>query len=73
MTPHQQMVMQELRDNTPMAQLQQLFSSKCAALEQDAQQRAPMSPIEVREFERRAVQQLLKKAVELGLVYASNN
>ncbi len=57
-----------MRDNTRFNQLRTIFSSEAARIEQDALQRKPSGPVDVRIMEFAAVMRILNKAEQLGVI-----
>lgn len=54
-------VMTRLNSNTPWNKARQKFSNACAHIEQESQQRTPLSPIEIRRMEFFAVAEIAKE------------
>jgi hypothetical protein len=60
--------MKHIREKTPLDQVRTVFSGRAARIEQAGAQREPLGPIEMRGMEFEAVDAILAKAIEVGLV-----
>lgn len=60
--------MKNMRGKTPLDQVRAIFSHRGAAIEQACSQRKPLGPVEMRGMEFDAVNDILAKAIEVGLV-----
>lgn len=61
-------VMHHIRANSPLNQVRAVLSGVLGEAEQAEAQRRPPSPVERRKAEFRAVERILAKAVEVGIV-----
>jgi len=71
MARSQDEIMHHLRNRTPLDQVRVVFSGACGRIEQAGMQRIPLSPVEMRGMELDAVEKIIARAVEVGLVCPS--